>query len=262
VNKVGSHDLMATLLTLKPEAEERLGTRMHIVFSGATEAHLLAEEIPTLTMSADECLTYGFTTVKAKESSKVGFTNVRASILAGPSTVSLTDTAHAMQRGQTVQKVVALHVASGKPHPLTRITGQISGSVGEQIPTLKRLLFSFEPQETEETVRWFKQAVEVVPLLIEVGGGDMRVTLLKLKAKAEERLGTMLRVVFPGAAEAHLLAEEISKAGVGVILNLTGPYPATWGHRRILAGPPLANDTALLIFTENGVTVAISVPEA
>jgi hypothetical protein len=36
---------MASLLILKAEVEDKIGSRMKMVFSGATEAHLLAEEI-------------------------------------------------------------------------------------------------------------------------------------------------------------------------------------------------------------------------
>jgi hypothetical protein len=36
---------MATLLQLKADIEDQRGTRMNMVFSGATEAHLLAAEI-------------------------------------------------------------------------------------------------------------------------------------------------------------------------------------------------------------------------
>ena len=36
---------MASLLILKAEIEEEIGSRMRMVFSGAMEAHLLAEEI-------------------------------------------------------------------------------------------------------------------------------------------------------------------------------------------------------------------------
>lgn len=36
---------MATLLRLKAEVEETRGTNMKMVFSGASEAHILAEEI-------------------------------------------------------------------------------------------------------------------------------------------------------------------------------------------------------------------------
>ena len=39
---------MATLLQLKTDIEELRGVRMNMVFSGATEAHLLASEIGEL----------------------------------------------------------------------------------------------------------------------------------------------------------------------------------------------------------------------
>lgn len=127
-----------------------------------------------------------------------------------------------------MQNVAALHVTLGKPQPLSRMNSQIGASVSEQVATLRRLLFGFEPIETE-TGRWFKKAIEggntmnptkvkfladnflfqVVPLVIEVGSADIMVTLLKLKAEAEERWGTRMRMVFAGATEAHLLAKEI-----------------------------------------------------
>jgi len=36
---------MASLLILKAEVEYKIGSRMRMVFSGAMEAHLLAQEI-------------------------------------------------------------------------------------------------------------------------------------------------------------------------------------------------------------------------
>lgn len=48
VIEVGNADIMATLLILKAEVEDKIGSRMRMVFSGATEAHLLAEEIGKL----------------------------------------------------------------------------------------------------------------------------------------------------------------------------------------------------------------------
>lgn len=47
VIEVSSADIMATLIRLKGEVEEKRGTYMRMVFSRATEAHLLAEEIGT-----------------------------------------------------------------------------------------------------------------------------------------------------------------------------------------------------------------------
>ena len=43
--EVDNLDIMASLLILKADVEDRIGSRMRMVFSGAMEAHLLAEEI-------------------------------------------------------------------------------------------------------------------------------------------------------------------------------------------------------------------------
>ena len=45
VIEVHDADIMATLIILKPEVEEKIGSRMRMVFSGATESHILAREI-------------------------------------------------------------------------------------------------------------------------------------------------------------------------------------------------------------------------
>jgi hypothetical protein len=42
---VDSADIMANLLILKAEVEDKIGSQMRMVFSGAGEAHLLAKEI-------------------------------------------------------------------------------------------------------------------------------------------------------------------------------------------------------------------------
>ena len=50
---VSSADIMATLIRLKNEVEERRGSFMRMVFSRATEAHLIAEEIGMVPLSSD-----------------------------------------------------------------------------------------------------------------------------------------------------------------------------------------------------------------
>lgn len=42
---VHSADIMASLLIMKAEVEYKIGSTMRMVFSGATEAHLMATEI-------------------------------------------------------------------------------------------------------------------------------------------------------------------------------------------------------------------------
>jgi hypothetical protein len=50
----------------------------------------------------------------------------------------------------------------------------------------------------------------VVPLVIDTHHADIMATLLILKAEIENQLGSRMRMVFSGAAEAHILAKEIS----------------------------------------------------
>jgi hypothetical protein len=61
----------------------------------------------------------------------------------------------------------------------------------------------------------------VIPLVIEVDSADIMASLLILKADVEDRIGSRMRMVFAGAAEAHLLAREISKwtPDVDVVLD-------------------------------------------
>lgn len=49
----------------------------------------------------------------------------------------------------------------------------------------------------------------MVPLVIEVDNADIMATLLILKIEVEDRIGSSMRMVFSGASEAHLLAQEI-----------------------------------------------------
>jgi hypothetical protein len=51
----------------------------------------------------------------------------------------------------------------------------------------------------------------VIPLVIDMGNADVMSTLIILKHEVEERLGTVMRMVFSGASESHLIAEEIGE---------------------------------------------------
>lgn len=48
VIEVHNADIMATLIILKAEVEEKIGSRMRMVFSGATESHILVQAIRDL----------------------------------------------------------------------------------------------------------------------------------------------------------------------------------------------------------------------
>lgn len=87
-----------------------------------------------------------------------------------------------------------------------------------------------------------------MPLVLDVHSADIMATLLILKAEVEDKLGSRMKMVFSGGAEAHMLAKEIgapniesvsinsllfiAHAGVGVILSPSKPMPAAWDSRR------------------------------
>jgi hypothetical protein len=58
-------------------------------------------------------------------------------------------------------------------------------------------------------------------------------SLLHLKAEYDQKSRRSLRLTFAGATEAHLLAREISEAGVSVILTSPRPFPHNWDQRRM-----------------------------
>ncbi|KAF9006581.1 carbohydrate esterase family 9 protein [Cyathus striatus] len=180
-------------------------------------------------------------------------------LIAGLSVTFRTGASHAMESGAIIQDVVALHVVIGRAHPVFH---DKSISVSTQVAALRRLLFGWESTD-KETGLWFRRASEgVVPLVIEVDSADIMATLLILKTEIENNIGSRMKMVFSGAAEAHLLAKEIGEADVGVILNPVRPFPTVWDQRRILPGPPLTNDTALVTLMQHGVVVGLGIHEA
>lgn len=64
-------------------------------------------------------------------------------------------------------------------------------------------------------------------------------TLIALKAEYDYTTRTSLKMTFIGAAEAHLIADEIAMAGVSVILVPVRPFPETWDKRRMYVSPSL-----------------------
>jgi hypothetical protein len=85
-------------------------------------------------------------------------------------------------------------------------------SISTRVSVLRRLLLAEGDDRAGETGKWFVKAADgVLPLVIDVGSADVMAALLELKEEIEQKRGTMMRLVFSGAAEAHLLAREIGR---------------------------------------------------
>ena len=74
--------------------------------------------------------------------------------------------------------------------------------------------------------------------MVKVENADIMATLIRLKTEAEHKIFTEtnirkeLKFTFSGATEAHLLAQELKQAKVGVLVH-PRPYPYAWESRRM-----------------------------
>ncbi|KAJ7474692.1 hypothetical protein FB451DRAFT_274443 [Mycena latifolia] len=148
-----------------------------------------------------------------------------------------------LDRGAVVQAETALHVT---------ISASLSPSVSTQIAALYNLLF-------HEDGPWLRVRRSEIPLVVAVHNADIMATLLQLKAEYDATASTPLRLTFAGALEAHLLAPQIGKAGVSVIVAPGRPFPGTWDMRRSLPGPPLTPETSFMTLLKHGVNVGIGI---
>ena len=70
-----------------------------------------------------------------------------------------------------------------------------------------------------------------IPLVVNVGSADIIATLVTLKKEVEAKTGNTIKMTIAGATEAHLVADELAEANVGVIVTPTRSYV---GRRYIL----------------------------
>jgi len=161
-----------------------------------------------------------------------------------------TGAAHRLEAGAIIQEVTGLHVSVrhfSKP------------SVSTQIAALRRLLLG---SEDGASGYWFKKVTKgEIPLVVEAHSADIIATLIILKKEVEAATRMTLTMTITGATEAHILAKELAQAGVGVILNPSRPFPYFWEDGRILPGPPLSRDSAIVKLVLHGVRVGIGCKE-
>ncbi|OCH88874.1 carbohydrate esterase family 9 protein [Obba rivulosa] len=171
--------------------------------------------------------------------------------LSGMGTAFSTGAAHKLEKGAVVQPVTAFHVSMHH-----------SGlaSISTKVAALRHLLFS-PPYGTIEY--WLSKVRKGnIPLVIDVDSADAMTSLIELKREVESRFLRPIKMTFTGGAEAHILAKEISEAGISVVLYPSRPFPSTWEQRRILPGPPLTETNAIETLLAHGITVGIGVRTA
>ncbi|KAL0577309.1 hypothetical protein V5O48_004665 [Marasmius crinis-equi] len=166
--------------------------------------------------------------------------------LSGLGTLFSTGSSHKLEEAAVIQEVTGLHLSIhhfGTP------------SVSTQIATLRRMLF--QPPDGDLGDR-FKQVLRgKIPLVVEAHSADVIATLALLKKEVELEKGAPIRLTITGGSEAHLLAEELAEANIGVVLTNPRPFPHAWEDRRILPGPPLTDHSVITKLVTHNVTVGI-----
>ncbi|KAF4823414.1 hypothetical protein CGCSCA5_v001986 [Colletotrichum siamense] len=150
----------------------------------------------------------------------------------------------------------------------------MSAAIGDLRDKLLRAVASFaseKPMNFEEKLSEasFLRAViqGKMALAVTVHSADTIAALLDVKSSIEDTIkeanlgGRHLRLVVVGGAEAHLVAEQLASAGVGVILAPSQSFAVSWDQRRALTGAPLTNGTAIDVLANSGVLTAIGLEE-
>ncbi|KAG1739632.1 hypothetical protein EDD22DRAFT_959342 [Suillus occidentalis] len=150
--------------------------------------------------------------------------------LRGVSTAFSPGAAHARVENASVVDEVALHVA---------VSMSSKVGVSTQVAALRNMLFG---EGGDKVLRCVRKGITT--LVVDVESAELW----------RRYFGSRMR-----ATEAHLLAHEIAKAGVSVIVTESKRFSSTWEQRRILSGPPITQESLVTALLKAGVNVAIGV---
>jgi hypothetical protein len=152
-----------------------------------------------------------------------------------------------VDKDAVIQEDVALHFSIGH--------GSRKGatpSISSQIATLKKLIVN---SANDTDTIYGRAANGKIPLAVRTQNKDVIAHLLKMKAAIADV--ARINLVIIGGIESYLVAEELAKAKVPVILVPWRCQPETWESRHCLPGPPMSEKTAFQILVEHGVDVAL-----
>lgn len=165
-----------------------------------------------------------------------------------------------LEEGAVVQEEVAVHVALSH-------NGEGGPSISQQIGVLRQLLTAGQHAEEEQTLSTSERSGRgSIETWRKVSSGQLALVVTALRA---DHISQVLRLCdsFPGvklaisgAAEGHLVADELAKRDVGVLL-IPQTWPRTFDELRGLPGPPLTLETTLSALLKAGVRVALKIEE-
>ncbi|GAC75374.1 hypothetical protein PANT_15c00040 [Moesziomyces antarcticus T-34] len=156
-----------------------------------------------------------------------------------------------LDEGAVLDDEVAVHITLSH-------NGGGGPSISEQIGLLRQLLTANEgsAKGSDSTSVWRRVAAGDLPLVVTALRADHISQVLRLIDAFPS-----VRLVISGAAEGHLVADQLAKRNVGVLL-IPQTWPRTFDELRGLSGPPLTRATTLSALLDAGVRVALKIEEA
>ncbi|CAG8526980.1 2810_t:CDS:10 [Acaulospora morrowiae] len=100
-----------------------------------------------------------------------------------------------------------------------------------------------------------------IPLIVYTHSKDEIASLIRLKEKVSS-YGCKVKFVILGGAEAHLLAPELAKHKIPVVLLPPRPTPELWTAQNVLTGAPIDDKMGIDILHAHKVTVGIGVSDS
>ncbi|KAI7897106.1 uncharacterized protein EV154DRAFT_455231 [Mucor mucedo] len=169
-------------------------------------------------------------------------------VVIGVSAAFRTSAESVLQEGALISPATALHVQIGdsvKSSQFPTVSSQIS---------FLRQIFS---DNLKADNRYGQAARGEIPLIVSVNNKDEIATLIRLK----ESTFPDARLAILGGIEAYLLAAQLAKANIAVILNPGLCTPANFDSIHCLTGAPLTNGTAAHVLNYHGVKLGVAVAD-
>ncbi|KZL77806.1 carbohydrate esterase family 9 protein (midohydrolase) [Colletotrichum tofieldiae] len=193
----------------------------------------------------------------------------------GTSVAFLTGAETTLDPGSILARDVAVHYTlDSSAKRGTEGISSMSVAVGELRYKLLKAVTSSAVSETlavedsHSEAAFLRKVVNgKLALVITVHSADTIAALLDIKTGVEEAISRLtntsakLQLIINGGAEAHLVADALATAGVGVVLAPMQSFAISWDQRRALTGAPLTNGTAIDVLTRAGVVTAIGLEE-
>ena len=180
---------------------------------------------------------------------------------------------HKLEEGAVWSDEIALHYVltlsakNDKTPSISSALASLRGKLLDAIDALNSSSSATARKDVYDEPSYLKRVVSgTLPLVLTAHSADTIASIISLKSSLETALSNAslkpkLNIVILGGAESHLLASELARAHIPIVLAPLLPHAQSWDQARGLTGAPLTNGTAIDKLLDAGVLVGIGVEE-